>query len=180
MIYLFLIIYIFLCYHRKFNWCLPWRSSRFIFLFLFRRHLTLCHPWRYSRFYLFRCLHLNFTWQRPRISSRFSCLCIHPCSCCLLLLLTCGVSMRSLWAPLLWFLFHLTTLSIMPVGLLLSAPLVIMLNNSARFYSVVWSVSLIFAKGASGVGCSNSSTKSRASIVAASEDDTLVIFTFWG
>ena len=54
------------------------------------------------------------------------------------------------------------------------------LNNYARFLSVVWCVSFIVAKVAFGVGCFNASTKYWAANVAASEDDTLGIFTFCG
>ena len=56
----------------------------------------------------------------------------------------------------------------------------VMLNNSARFLSAVWCASLIVSKGAFGVGWFNASTKYLAASLAASEDDTLGVFIFWG
>ena len=93
-------------------------------------------------------------------------------------MLSCGVSMRYLCAPSLWFLFQFTHLSIMPVDLFFSGPLVMILNHSSSFLSAMCCVSFIVVQGAFVVGCFNASTESIAASIAASADDTLGIFKF--
>ena len=173
-------IYILLCYHRPFTWFHPCRSYRFSFFLMFHSHFTWHYPWRSSRFYLLRCLHSNFTWGGPWRSSRFSCMSFHPWGLCLLLMLPCGLSMHYLCVSLLWGFSTSRRHSLCLLVYCCSDSLGMMLNNSARFLSSMWCVSLIFAKGEFDVRCFNASTKSQDYSVAASADDTLGIFTFWG
>ena len=135
----------------------------FLFLFLLHRHFTWHHYWRYSKVF---CSSFTIGTSLGIGACYYSCLVgyicvtfVQPCS---------GSFSTSHRSPLFllvnWF----------------SSPIGMMLNNSARFLSDVLFASLIVAKYVFVVGCFNASTKYRADSVAASADDTLGIFTFWG
>ena len=151
-------VYFFLCYHRHFTWCYPWRSSRLLF-----SYISMVTSIGVNLVVLpgFICYGVSTGTSRGATFGGLPgiiFLWFHPWSWYLVLLLPCGVSIHYLCLLLVLFYNHFTPPYIIPFGWFFSDLLGMILNNSARLINYVWCMSLIFTKGAFGVGFFNAST----------------------